>query len=586
MQKQDDFLDRRQQPFSETAREESARILLCVGAVFAAILISWPLGDIGFGDDVAYSHLALVLSRTGHFTFNGWEAAMTLQHAYWGALVIRLFGFSLALMRLSTVPFALGAVAICYLLARQAGLKSSAATLVTLVLGLCPIFLPFAVSYMTDVPSLFFFLAALYALIRAAWTPVGWNGYFWLTLGTGAGLLGGTSRQFVWFVPLIVLPYLGWVRRRNARFAVTCLAFWAVSVICVAKITLWFDRQPYVVPTHSLLREVILALKHPAFEIGMLSRFLLLLLCMCFPAALPIIFRSWTETRRSSFGRKILVGGLLLAVVGAVLIHPSLASIPWIASTLNWQGINGDAPLPGRPVVLIRPIRAVVALAVYAAACILLGELIQIPALAKRSLNAFIDPSQTEFAAFAMLLACTVYFSVMLVRGSEFDVFDRYLLPVIPCVSIVLLRLFEAQNPDAAAIWRCTKPFAWGILSIWAAYAILSIQDYWSVARARVAAAKRLEAAGVRRTAIDAGMEYNYWTQLQINGILNWHWMKNPPGAYRPGFGITPDVVPVYRLEYKPIPGESVPTEYGSVPYFSLLPPFHKQVAIDKLLPR
>ena len=64
---------------------------------------------------------------------------------------------------------------------------------------------------------------------------------------------------------------------------------------------------------------------------------------------------------------------------------------------------------------------------------------------------------------------------------------------------------------------------------------------------------------------------------------MNDRWVKNPPGAYRPEFGITPNVVPVYRLEYQPT-AESAPSEFGSVPYSSLLPPFHKHVSIDRVV--
>jgi Dolichyl-phosphate-mannose-protein mannosyltransferase len=566
-------------------RSELRHVLICMGIVSAAILLAWPLGDIAYGDDVAYSHMALLLSRTGHLVYNGWEAAMNLQHAYWGALVIKLLGFSPACMRLSTIPFALGAVAVCYLLVRRAGLDKTTATLVTLVLGLSPIFLPIAVSYMTDVPALFFLLGALYALVRAVEGSAQWKSYLWLCLGVTIALLGGTSRQLVWFVPLVVLPYWAWVRRQHRRFAVSCVAAWAVAVCCVVGVSIWFNGQLYVVPMPSLFGELVMAMKRPAWEAQISSRLLLMLLLMCLPAALPLLFRSCTDTWTGPPGRKILVAALLLAVIGAVLIHPSLASIPWVSSVLNWQGIDGGAPLLGRPIVLTKPIRAVVALTVYAAVCILAGELTKLPEAAKRSWRAFVSPNESELPLIAISLVSVTYFGVMIVRCAEFAVFDRYLLPLIPCTATAFLLGFERQNSDASRLRRQSLPFSWALLCIIGAYAILSTQDYWSLARARVIAAKKLEAAGVSRTAIDAGMEYNFWTQLMINGQLNWRWVKNPPGAYRPGFGVTPDVVPRYRLEYAPVPGSTDATEYGSVPYSSWLPPFNKKVSIDRILP-
>ena len=272
-------------------KKDAIYIAICLAIVAGAFLLVWPAGDIAFGDDVAYSRMALRLAETGHLMLNGWEAAMNLQHAYWGALVIKLFGFSPFYLRVSTIPFALGAVALSYLLGRNAGLKNSAAALVALTLGLSPIFVPFALSYMTDVPGLFFFLVSLYALSRAFESPDGWQGYVWMAAGTSAGLVGGTGRQMVWFVPLLVLPYLGWVRRRNVRFAASCLAAWALSVSCVAGVTFWFNHQNYVVPLPSLFSELRMAASRPAAETEIFSRILLMLLLMCLPTAVPLAVR-------------------------------------------------------------------------------------------------------------------------------------------------------------------------------------------------------------------------------------------------------------------------------------------------------
>jgi hypothetical protein len=88
------------------------------------------------------------------------------------------------------------------------------------------------------------------------------------------------------------------------------------------------------------------------------------------PAAVPLLLRStWRGPRR----RQILVAALFLLLLAAVAIHPSLASIPWVGTTLNWEGINGSAPLPGRSIALVTPTRFVAAMVVYISVCILAG---------------------------------------------------------------------------------------------------------------------------------------------------------------------------------------------------------------------
>ena len=568
---------------SATKRADTNNLWLCMGITAMAILLTWPFGEIGYADDFGYAHVALRLVRTGHFLYNGWEFAMLLSHAWWGALFIRLFGFSFTCLRLSTIPFALGAVGMCYLLVRRAGLNPSFAALITLMLGLSPLFVPLSITYMTDIPCLFFTLSCLYSLSRAAEEGASSGGYAWIALGTAVGFIGGTGRQVVWLVPLVVLPYLAWVNRRQVRFAIASFLAWALVIGGVGGVSAWASRQPYLCPQLSLLNELKLAIKHPLAEVIFTARLLLMLFLMVLPAAVPLVWRAAVDTWYGTRLRQVFVGMLFLGLICAIFVHPSLASIPWIYSILNWQGINGEAPLPGRPIVLMRPIRAVVAMAVYGSVCLLLGEIPRLRILARRAANFLSRPPETQFALAAMSLFSAVYFALLVLRSTEIDVFDRYLLPLMPCAAAILLIWFEADNQEPERMKRLVMPVAWSVLALLASYAVLSTQDFWSLARARVIATKRLEAAGVPRTAIDAGMEYDGWSQLLLTGLMNNRWMTNPAGAYRPGLGITPDVKPIYRLEYRPT-SDSTPTEYGTVPYFSLLPPFHKQVSIDRLV--
>jgi len=555
---------------------------ICVAVVALAILASWPVAEISFGDDTAYAHLAMNVARTGHFSYNGWETNVLALHAYWGALLIHLFGFSFNLLRLSTIPLALGALVFCYLLVRRGGLQPARAVFVTLLLGLCPIFIPFGVTYMTDVPGLFYMLASLFLLTRAAEESANGNGYGWLALGVAVAFLGGTGRQVVWLVPLIVLPYLAWLRRGQVRFALAAVVSWLSVFAGMELILRWFNQQLYAVPQLSPIGELLMALKKPLWEINVTARLVLMILLLCLPAALPIVVRASIDTVRGTKARKLLVGILLLGVFGAVAVHPSLASIPWITSTLNWEGINGSAPLPGRPIVLTWPIRALVALAVYVSSCILAGEVTNIRELARRAVRPFVDVSGRQFALAAMSLLNFLYCALLVVRLADIEIFDRYLLLLLPGTATVLL-LWAESRERSEWILQKTMPFAWALLAVFAFYGIASTQDYWALARARVTATGKLEAAGVPRTAIDAGFEYNAWTELQVSGRINSRWVVNPAGFYRPDLSQTPSVVPQYRLEYEPS-AEAKVSEFGSVPYVSFLPPFHKQVSIDRIL--
>lgn len=569
---------------TQSRRADRRNPWLCIAIVGTALVAVWPTAEIGYGDDTAYAHVALVLARTGHLIYNGWETAFLIAQAYWGALFVRSFGFSFLCLRLSTIPFALGSVGFCYLLARRAGLQTRTSLLVTLLFGLSPLFLPVAVSFMTDSPSLFFTFASFYLFLRAARTRKESTGQGWLALAMLTGFLGGTSRQVVWLVPLVVLPYFAWTKRHQKSLWIAALSEWALVIAGVALLTRWFNNQPYSEFQPSLFNEAKLLLHRPFWLVNVTARFALMFLLLILPAAVPLLWRSSIDTWHGPRARQILVGSLLLLVLLAVLIHPSLASIPWISSTLNWQGINGTAPLPGRPPVLTRPIRALVALAVYAVVCVLAGELFQLRRIWRRGLPAILHPTEAQFPLAAMTLFSLAYIVLLVIRSADFDVFDRYLLPILPWGAMLVLVWFNTENRDLDRILRKAMPISWAILAVLGMYAIASTQDLWALAEARVRATRRLESAGVPRTAIDGGFEINAWTQLTTKGRINSRWVSNPPGAYDASRSQTPVVVPVYRLEYAPDPPETSPSEFGFVPYFSLLPPFRKQVSIDRVL--
>ena len=556
-----------------------------MGVVATAMLLVWPFAEIAYGDDAAYAQMALVLSRTGHLVYNGWETAFLILHAYWGALFIRLFGFSFACLRLSTLPFALGAVGFCYWLVRRAGLREQDSLLATLLFGLSPLFLPLAVSFMTDVPAIFFMFASLYAFVRAKESAAELTSLGWLMLGVTTGFMGGTSRQVVWLVPLIVLPYLAWISRGKTRLRLAAVASWVLVLIGVIWTTRWFNHQLHVEFQPSVFSELKLVLKRPFWAMNVTARLGLMTVLITLPCAIPLLFRATVDTWRGPRGRQTIVGALLLLALAAIVIHPSLASIPWVANTLDWEGINGSMPLPGRPIVLTRPIRALVAMAVYATICMLAGEFWDFRRLVRRAGRSLLDLSGTDFAMAAMSLVSVAYFVLLVIRATDFPIFDRYLLPILPWAAALLLLWSEKDNPRTARMPRMAMPLAWAVLAILALYGMASTQDLWALAKARVVATRKLEAAGIERTAIDGGFEYNAWTELMTSGHINSPWVLNPPGSYNPNESQTPSVVPEYRLEYDLTP-ETAPSEFGSVPYFSLLPPFHKRVRIDRVLRR
>src|SRR5256885_12336142 len=81
--------------------------LLCALLVAACIVATWPICGVPFSDDFSYTKTALDFARSGQFHYNGWAAVMLGWQAVWGALFIKLLGFSFNVVRLSMLPFAM-----------------------------------------------------------------------------------------------------------------------------------------------------------------------------------------------------------------------------------------------------------------------------------------------------------------------------------------------------------------------------------------------------------------------------------------------------------------------------------------------
>lgn len=122
--------------------------------VVACILCSLPYAEMGFIDDWSYVKTAFEYARTGHFVYNGWATAMLGWQVPWGALFAKMFGYTFSAVRASMLPVALASVWLFFALLVRFGITRHNAVFGALMLGLSPLFVPLAASYMTDVSGL------------------------------------------------------------------------------------------------------------------------------------------------------------------------------------------------------------------------------------------------------------------------------------------------------------------------------------------------------------------------------------------------------------------------------------------------
>lgn len=565
-------------------------VLLAVGAALATV----PVLEMGVGDDWSYTRTALDFASTGRLVYNGWATAMLGVQVVWAALFIKLFGFSFTLVRLTTLPFTAGCALLLFALHRRAGLSASLAAFGTLTIVLSPVFVPLAASFMTDVPGLFFFLGAMYGLVRAAEEAgPAWRQSGWLVLAAIAGILGGTVRQAVWLAPLAGLPYVAWVRRRDRRTIWFAAALWALNLAAAAGCLWWFREQPYSISEKSAgLRVLIDNLPWSLSPMVGLGLTLVLL-------ALPVLLGTlavWRPVLR--LGPAVVALWLLVATTSPLLVFRRDALGPWTGNIVTrWGVLQPDLTAMGqKPVTLPGAARLALSIAVFALTAVAtLGaahglDRRRTPHVAPQAGK----PPQPATGA-RCVLPLFLWFGALYVpllaarAAGPNGVFDRYLIVVLPLVSIGVLRHYQR---DASSR---TPVAGWALVGLFAAYGVAATHDHLALLRAIQTAATRLTAAGVPRTQILAGFEFDAWTQLQQTGYYNDARIEKPVGAFRPRTGPpfpiasaywfyhnTPSVTFRYFVVLSPQQG-LLHTRFAPVTYTTWLPPFHRKVWIQQV---
>ena len=556
---------------------------LCAALVALCVFATVPWLEMGFNDDWSYAHTARALAASGRMTYDGWGQPMLGFQAFWGAALIRLFGFSFTLLRLSTLPFAAACAALAYGLGREAGLEAEWALAGAAGFALSPLFIPLAASYMTDIPSLCCWLACAWFGLRALREERASRTILWMSAAALTGFLGGTIRQVVWAVPLWTLAVAGWRKRKQPVVAAAAGLLWLAVAASAALCLRWFVKQPgaelglyawanytFIDYARDTLESILLiAAGSLVFVLPVLALFLM----------------EWRQLLRRP--RALIVSALIASAAIAGLIWGySDDVLPGNMVTHNGILYAGQEALGSKPEYL--PDAALYSLAAAVAVCAAFAG-----AAAARSAGAWIRGRRTADAAprsagrlcgFLILYIppCLVYVAVTLCRGY---LFDRYLLPLLPAVAIPLLRI----RPGAV---RDSVPKAmWAVVALLAVYGTSTMHDYLASERARLEAATRLSNAGIARNQISAGFEYDAWTELERTGRIE---DRQFPDKDEPGFADlatlypvfppfwfwahAPSIAPVYLVTYSRVGQLHDLERFPPIGYTAWLPPFHREV--------
>jgi hypothetical protein len=541
------------------------------------VLATVPVLEMGVNDDWSFAYVARRLAFTGRIAYTNWSEPMIGVQAFWGAALIRLFGFSFTLLRLSTLPFAAGSGLVLYKLGRRSGLNTSYALFGALSVMLSPLVLPLAASFMTDIPAFFFWLVCFYCAIRARQTPDAIRASGWMAAAAATGVAGGTVRQVVWIAPLALLPAVAWIRRRDRPLAAAAAALWCAAALTIAICLRWFYA---LVPARLLSGEIVLQAQDWRLVLGGTLQAVVTGMLLVLPV-LSIFLADWRRWARAPLTLipSLLAPGALLCAV-RWLFHVGLL----LGNIVTKTGVlvEGTEAMGRKPLTLTGLARGLLALALAlgagAAAASVFGGIragkraggalpAARPAFAGPGLS--FPLAAPPFVLYALAVLCRLV--------ADGTLLDRYLIPLLPAAVILLL-------------WRCQqgirpKPSAlgWGMLGLFAVYGVATTHDYLATGRARLRAATAVTAAGVPRTRITAGLEYDGWTELDQSGRVS---SGDNPAAHKVPYpvsppywfwDVTPSIEPRYFVAYSRLDG-LVDSPFPPVAYSTWLPPTHRTV--------
>lgn len=561
--------------------------LICAVVVAACLWVTYPIDQMGFIDDWSYAKTALVFAQTGHFVYNGWATAMLGWQIVLGALCIKLFGFSFTVVRLSMLPVAMATIVLFHAVLVRFGVNARNAVLGTLVLGLSPIFIPLAVSYMTDVPGLFVVILCLYLCQRAAAAGSNKATIAWLVLAAASNVVGGTARQIAWLGALIMVPSTGWLLRNRRRVLLASLLLWAGSFTSALVCVRWFAHQPYSIP-EPILQGVTFHRMAPwlFFFFNLLGS----ILCLCL-LVFPILVSVLTEIR--SLQRSAIARVACITAVWGLVQATTKWMVPWLFHVIQSEFSNGHAGATNslsdlRILALPTWVQQAISLMVVAAALIFLesmGSKVW-PLIQSGTIRL------AEWREVFWLLGpfSAAYFLLLMPRAYHVTIYDRYLLPIMPIAIICLLRLHQRWIAERLPL---VSVFA---VATFALLAIAGTHDWFAWYRARVAAIQELRASGVSRTDIQAGFEYDGWTQIKDGGYINEPRLKVPAGAYHPDthpeavaddckLNFAPDtplVHPKFTTVFQKI-WCLAPSKYPPIIYKTWLPPYGRAIYIQEI---
>lgn len=455
--------------------------------MLASTFLTYSPASVSLIDDWTYAWSVRHLLQTGTVRILEWSTVYPIAQILWGALFSQLFGFSFAVLRLSTLVLAWAGLLAFYLTLRELEIRPLPASLGTFVLLCNPVLFMLSHSFMTDAPFLSVMNGAL--LFYARWATR--ERTLDLALGSGLAIVAFLIRQLGAALAIVPIGYLLLIRLKGGtrRTLSWPQCFWLLLPFLGLALTLW-----WIYAIHGETR-----LSHQ--KAGFL-RFVLTtsgwiyfreLLRTVLQMGLVLCPLAWGVVNRLSPRSLAWAAGLILIFCALSWWHWGELPQP-LGPILTWQELGmgraliaGPVPEPPWPVLRdalvlgISVTAAVVLVAALVEGLLLYAEWIRGPS------------TVLVLNALCQLLLIEVLWLF----------YDRYCLPLVPAgAALFSARLHPNKKVIALILFG-------GVL--WGGIAITGTIDMFRFGIAAAEAREWLLRQGVAPEQIDAGYVLNGW---------------------------------------------------------------------------
>ncbi len=535
-------------------------------SVLAAGLATNPFFQSGVNDDWVYNQIADVFARTGHMSYGGGPSAALLIQTPYGALLTKLFGGSFVTHRLGTlfvsgfIPFFI------YLIGRQFGLRRQFAFFGAMTFGLSPLFVPHAVSFMTDGYGCLFFLASIYVGLKSVAEARPTRAALLFALAMLISFIGGMNRQVGWVTGPAIAGAWCLARRKQSRYVLMGAALLTIFCGGCVYVLSWLRQQPDV--TYEMLSLDTFSFNQSELAVAARGYAGLILTTIVF--AIPALCAAVSLTRRPW---ELLIASLTSVVVYALTFKDKLLLFPYLSDVVTEHGLYCPGFVLGSmPAVLPYLVRRLLTALSGGLLFLLFFNSLRPARKTDHAPSPVSSPvaKMTDNAMLIPLGSIAAYLLMLVLRAKKDDLYDRYALPLMPFLILAILALCQRAGR------RRPGPAAWLTLAIFGVYGVAITHDHFEQMRARLSAVRTLREARVPRESIMGGFEDDMWTQVALAGHLVWQPKSTPAIWYLKAIN---RIQPLYFLSTSEVPHMSV-CKIPPVDYAAWLFPRNRQILI------